>query len=351
MKGMFLILTFCFAVENLVAEPVLIAGDASEIIVRRILTGQVLKTFKIKEYDGIRVVANYEEDVLFYSSDKKIYKIALLDDNGKPTVSGHGKLFTDPLADHMETYLYEMRYGVRGLAIDKARKKLIFSELYDIFEINFDGTGLQKIISANSAAQVQVVRNQLYFSDQATSNWKSPYGIYKVALGKQLVSCKVKGGQCKEIVAPEKDGIYSMMIERKVNKLFYRRGSNVIGVVDINLPEASYPVQKPTIVISDSQYVTGRGGIAVDGNRLVWNRVKSSRGQLLLGLMNTQLNFVSRKNIYLYGKEVYQFDPWQLDVFQQNFPTQPPTINPTTSGKCMCPCACTKSNYYLAKSL
>ena len=86
-------------------EPVVISGDGRDIEVRRILSGQVVKTFTIKEYDQISVAAFYEEDMLFYASDKKIYKIALLDENGQPTISKTGKLLTDPLADHQESYL------------------------------------------------------------------------------------------------------------------------------------------------------------------------------------------------------------------------------------------------------
>ena len=227
--------------------------------------------------------------------------------------------------------------------VDKVRRKLVFSET-TICEINFDGTGFRVLLTGNSVYSLAILGNQLFFSNQVSSNWRSGYGIYRAAITDKTITCKQKGDACQEIVPEAKDHVTSMMIEKYSKKLFYRRGSSVIAVVDTNLPDAAYPVKTPRIVISDSQYVNGRGGIAVHGNRLVLNRMKSSWGQLLLGLMNKDLNFVSKRNIYVYGKESYDHDPRQLDVFEHVFPTQAPpkptNPQPTTQGKCMCPCAC-----------
>ena len=93
MKGL-AVLCFLLAVnliEFSIAEPVVVSGESQEIEIRRVLTGQVLKTIKIKEYDDIRIAAFYEQDIMFYSADEKIYKIELLDDNGLPTVSKKGE--------------------------------------------------------------------------------------------------------------------------------------------------------------------------------------------------------------------------------------------------------------------
>jgi len=356
MKGL-AALCFLLAVVNVIefsiAEPVVVSGNSQEIEIRRVLTGQVLKTIKIKEYDDIRVAVFYEQDLIFYSDDEKIYKIELLDDNGLPTVSNKGLLLTDPLADHRETFLIEMKY-IKNIAIDKARRKLVICQSDNILEMNFDGTGLRKIFTDGySLYSIQIVGNELYFSDSVAQRWTSDYGIYRMTITpNKTISRTSASPKFVQIVGGHKEDVFSMMIEKFTKKLFFRRGTNIISVVDTNLPAASYPVQSPTIVISDSQYVDGYGGIAVHGNRLIWNRKRSFGGQLLLGLMNKDLTFLSKRNIYVYGKERYAYLPRQLDIFDHLFPTKAPpsptTLQPTTKGQCMCPCACSaKANSYM----
>jgi len=350
---------FCFLLGvNLIgvsiAEPVVVSGDHREIEMRRVLNGQVIKTIKIKEYDDIRLAVFYEQDVIFYASDKKVYMIELLDDNGLPTVSNKGLLLTDPLADHRETQIYEFQYNVWSIAIDKVRRKLIICEMSDIYEMDFDGTGLRKILTDGYRFNaLQIIGNQLYFSDRIAAHWKSQYSIYRMTITpNKTISRTSSTPEFHQIVGGHKEDVISMMVEKFTKKLFFRRGTNSIRVVDTNLPAADYPVQSPRVVIADSQYVDGWGGIAVHGNRLVWNRKISSNGQLLLGLMNKDLNFLSKRNIYVYGKASYGYLPRQLDMFDHLFPTMAPapltTPQPTTLGQCMCPCACSaKANSYM----
>ena len=346
MKNTYILLAFCLSaifVKQTLGEPVVISGDSSDIEVRRMLSGKLVKTFKAKGYGKLCVAAFYEEDMLFYAAYGKIYKIALLDENGQPTISKIGKLLTDPSADHQETKLFEMRSDyIQGMVVDKTRRKVVFSDFTDICEINFDGSGFRKLVKGKRSFSLDILGDQLFFSDRVGPG---SYTIYRttITLTNKTISCEQKGGPCKKIVSEGKDFVTSMMVERNSKKLYFRRGSgsDFIAVVDTNLPDSAYPVQTPRVVISDSQYVNGYGGIAVHGNRLVWNRGGSSWGRLLLGLMNNNLNFVSKKHIYNFGDESYGNVPRQLDVFEHMFPTQAPTNpKPTTQGQCQCPCKC-----------
>ena len=316
-----------------------ISGEGRDINVHRMLSAKLVKTFKVDGYGSLCVAAFYEEDMMFYADSGtkvEIYKIILLDESGQRTISKRGKLFTDPLADHQETKILKVK-GTYGMVIDKVRQKLVFSQLYDICEINFDGSGFRKLVKGNSPFSLAILGDQLYFSDQV-GDWKTGYAIYRITIPStnKTISCEQKGGPCQEIVpASRDDNVISMMVEKYSKKLYFRRGSNIIAVLDTNLPDSAYPVQTPRVVISDSQYVNGYGGIAVHGNRLVWNRGGSGWTRLFLGFMDNNLSFVSKKHIYNFGDESYGNVPRQLDVFEHVFPTQAPTNpKPTTKGQC-----------------
>ena len=292
------------------------------------ISGKLVKTFKVSKSGKLCVAAFYEEDMMFYSNDETIHKIVLLDDSGQPTISKKGKLLTDPQANHQETtFLRSAGNNIRGLVIDTVRRKLVFCDYENIYEINFNNSGFRKLVVGNGGDSLAIFGNQLYFSDSTR--------IFRTTITSTntTISCNLqKGSSCQKIFSNGKDYVKSMMVEKYNKKLYFRLGNNVIAVVDINLPNSAYPVQTPRVVISDTRYTYGFGGIAVHGNRLIWNRVSASFNQRFLGLMNKDLNFVSKKHIYKFEnqrKKVHN-PAAQLDVFEHLFSTNP---RPTNKGQ------------------
>ena len=88
------------------ADVFVVFGQGSTIYVTS-SAGSVIKQFYISSSSSsIKGIAvHYEEDLIFAVNGNKIFKLYLLDNEGKPKKSGSGQLFLNAKASHFESVL------------------------------------------------------------------------------------------------------------------------------------------------------------------------------------------------------------------------------------------------------
>ena len=104
---------------------VLYGNDNSQIIIKDVNTRETRKIFtiQIKEPTG-GIAIYYENDLIFFVEGTTIYRIHLVDENGKRKISGKGELFANKNADHFEMVFYMYSFRFNSLVFDDSTKMM-----------------------------------------------------------------------------------------------------------------------------------------------------------------------------------------------------------------------------------
>ena len=271
---------------------VLYGNDHSQIIIKDVNTRETKKIFtiQIKEPTG-GIAIYYENDLIFFVEGTTIYRIHLVDEDGKRKLSGRGELFANKNADHFEMVfdMYSVRFN--SLVFDDSTKMMyamyyLGHSAYVMGFIKIDPetgyTLTTKMINAHVSSSFTLCHGMLYNLYRDTIYNITTRALDDVKAWQQLINLKSTS---------------QFTVDNFTNMLFYTQQENLIRMLDGNLTSIPISSMKRPYVMADSEVTKKINAIAVYGNIVVWS--SSAWNRLYIGELNKMLNFMPRRSVHV----------------------------------------------------
>lgn len=242
----------------------------------------VVNTFNIQtETASGGLAIDSARDQFFFAEGRNIYKIYLVDNNGKRRISANGELFWKKGAQHFEVRLFVARRKIEGIYYDKNSTKLFAAADTDLIELN-STTG--KVLNSIYVGYNRYVRNP--FMHRGNMYVYLHYGrqrYYGYTWG--IYDDKKREYRNNALVYGNGEHISGFTVDEKTGRLYLNMRST-IRVIDVNNSTA-LERENPRIVLGDSQFTRGLQSIAIHEQYIFWGSSKLNklyRGKLQNGV-------------------------------------------------------------------
>ena len=271
-------------------------------------SGKPIKKFKISSYTIKGIAIHFEEDLIFAVDGTKIIKLYLLDDEGNRKKSGNGELFLEPKVSYFETVLIELKKeGIEtritpdeatSLTVDTRNNKLYIGGRSYVFEMDFNGKNVRKIIGVNfgNSSATFYFNHLIFFGNKVfvevySSSKEGCSGIYETFIN--------PGGMINITNASlslGKKDIYSMVSETTSNNIYFVENQyQILSLKPEKKLKDLAPLKKVRVLLSNFDLTGKPKALAVIGQKVFWS--SSDNSKIFLGKMNKAKNFLPVKDI------------------------------------------------------
>ena len=275
---------------------VLYGNNNSQIIIKDVNTRETRKIFtiQIKEPTG-GIAIYYENDLIFFAEGTTIYRIHLVDEDGKRKLSGKGELFANKNADHFEMVFYMYSFRFNSLVFDDSTKMMYVMYYLDHSDYIMGFTKIDPETGNTSPTTY----TRTYAPSCCTLSNGMLYNSFRSAIYNITMRALFDNKAWQQLIKLKSTSQFT--VDNLTYRLFYTQQENLIRVFDGNLTSIPISSMKRPYVMADSEVTKKINAIAVYGKIVVWS--SSAWNRLYIGELNKKLNFMPSRSVYVLDED------------------------------------------------